>query len=363
MKRILGLSKGQIAILYAGVAAALLGAVAMSSDVGVMYYQWMAMQRAIDSAALAGVNSLPAAPATAATLVQNYANNNGVTNAEINEIDCIDDTNASYTCSNTGSQPVGFLPDKVKVTATRIVPYYFGRALGLSSATLNVTSIAFLPNNPSCLNCCVANCNASSPPGSPGGPTPTNVPVAGVSCGGSTGQYDIIPAVVDVKTASHWAKGGTYTLNRGDSSNGPWTDAPGNWGLVDLCGSSGGGAALRASIADGFYGSMSVGQTIGTEPGAKVGPVSQGFNDRLGGTDAPGSWVVGDPRAVIVPLADFSGCSGRCTITIKGFMSFYIDSYAGGAIQGHFISMIPGNSVNVYAATDAGLGGDALLIK
>jgi Flp pilus assembly protein TadG len=363
MKRILGLSKGQIAVLYAGILAVLLGAVAMGTDVGVMYYQWMAMQRGIDSAALAGVQSLPNAPATAATTVTTYANNNGVKTAEISAITCIDAANAAYSCSNTASQPAGFTPVKVQVDATRVQPYYFARALGMTSVTLNVSSTAFLPNSPSCLSCCVVNCNSSSPPGSPGGPSPTNVPVSPVSCGGSTGQYDIIPAVVDVKTAALWSKGGAETLNRADSTNGPWGDAPGNWGMVDLCGSSNGGAELRSSIADGFYGSMSVGQTIQTEPGAKVGPVGQGFNDRLGGTDSPGNWVVGDPRAVIVPLADFSTCTGRCTITIKGFMSFYIDSYSGGQIQGHFISMIPGNSVNVYAATDAGVSGDAILIK
>ena len=369
MRRIFGFSRGQIAVLYAGVAAALLGAIAMSTDVGVMYYQWLALQRGIDSAALAGVNSLPSAPAAAATTVQSYANSNGVTNAEISSILCIDDANASYSCAATGTQPAGFQPTKVKVTATRVVPYYFARALGLTNATLNVTSTAYLQPAPSCINCCVINCNASSPPGSPGGPSPNNVPVSGTAsnCGTSTGQYNVIPIAVDSQTAGVWQNGHSYTLNRvSPNGNGPWPDAPGNWGNVTLCGGGNGGSGLRTQIANGYGGSMSALQTLQTDPGAKVGPINQGFADLLGAsTDNYAGWKPnnGDPREVVVPLVNFAGCNGQCTVSITGFMSFYIDSYSSGAITGHFIKMVEPNSAKVVAATDAGLAGDPILIK
>ena len=372
MKRILGLSKGQIAVLYAGVMAVLLGAVAMSTDVGVMYYQWMALQRGIDSAALAGVQSLPNAPATAATTVTAYANNNGVKTAEISAITCIDAANAAYSCSNTASQPAGFTPVKVQVNATRVVPYYFAKALGMTSATLSVTTTAFLPPSPSCLNCCVVNCNSSSPPGSPGGPSPSNVPVSGSGslCGTQVvgaARNNILPIALYNKTIGNWALARTATLNRvtaGGNGNGAWPDAPGNWGNVSLCGGGNGGAGLRTAIADQYYGPMSAGQTLQTDPGAKVGPVNQGFADLLAGTTDNPKNPTG-PRVAVVPVVDFSACTGSCNVKITGFMSLYIDSYNNGAIQVTFIDYYPGGSVNnpVVATADAGLLGEAVLIK
>lgn len=376
MKRILRLSNGQIAVLYAGVMAVLLGAVAMGTDVGVMYYQWMALQKGIDSAALAGVQLLPQpnGPTLAATTVKSYANNNGVTNSEVTGITCIDPTLGSYSCSNTASQPAGFTPTKVHVDATRVQPYYFARALGLTNVTLKVSSTAFLPPAPSCLNCCAVNCNSSSPPGSPGpSPSPNNVPVSGSgnACGTGTGEYNIIPIAVDNRTKGVWVQGHTYTLNRvtpGGNGNGAWPDAPGNWGNVTLCeGNGNGGAGLRTAIADGFGGSMSVGQTLQTEPGAKVGPVNQGFTDLLAAsTDNPTSWTRKDPRMVVVPLVDFSGCTGQCSVRITGFMSFYLDSYVnGGAVHGTFVEYLPDKSINnpQYPAADAGLVGEGVLIN
>lgn len=375
MKRNLGLSKGQIAVLYAGVMAVLLGAVAMGTDVGVMYYQWMVLQKGIDSAALAGVNSLPQpnGPALAATTVKSYANSNGVTNSEVTGITCIDPTLGSYPCSNTASQPAGFTPTKVQVDATRVQPYYFARALGLTNVTLKVSSTAFLPPAPSCLNCCAVNCNSSSPPGSPGpSPSPNNVPVSGggSACGTVTGQSNIIPIAVDDQTRNSWVPGNSYTLNRvtaGGNGNGKWPDAPGNWGNVTLCAGGNGGAGLRTAIADGFRGSMSVEQTLQTDPGAKVGPVNQGFNDLLAAsTDNPTGWTYGDPRMVVVPLVDFSNCLGQCTVKITGFMSFYLDSYVnGGAIHGTFKRYYPpGSIINpVVPTADAGLVGEPILIR
>jgi Flp pilus assembly protein TadG len=372
MKRILGLSKGQIAVLYAGILAVLLGAVALGTDVGVMYYQWMALQKGIDFAALAGVNSLPDAPATAATAVTAYANNNGVKTAEISAITCIDAANKSYSCSNTASQPAGFTPIKVQVDAARVVPYYFAKALGMTSATLNVSSTALHLPPPSCLNCCIVNCNSSSPPGSPGGPSPSNVPVSGASgCETSPATGDIIPIALDDQTARSWANNTPYTFNRvtaPNGGNGPWPDAPGNWGGITLCGGGNGGSGLRTQIANGYRGSMSSTQTVTTNPGAKVGPIDQGFADWL--SASTNNWTsfqtnpsVTDKRVVMVPLADFSHCSGQCNLPITGFMSFYITSYSNGAISGYFIDVTAPDSVRVVNTVDAGLSGEPKLVN
>ncbi|WP_333648944.1 TadE/TadG family type IV pilus assembly protein, partial [Candidatus Binatus sp.] len=59
MKKLFGSSRGQIAVLYAGVILGLLGAIALCTDVGVIYLNWHRMQKAVDPAVLAGGAGLP----------------------------------------------------------------------------------------------------------------------------------------------------------------------------------------------------------------------------------------------------------------------------------------------------------------
>lgn len=49
-----GLRKGQMAVVMTLVVATLLGVMALGSDVAVMYYNWMQLQKAADASALAG---------------------------------------------------------------------------------------------------------------------------------------------------------------------------------------------------------------------------------------------------------------------------------------------------------------------
>jgi uncharacterized membrane protein len=50
--------KGQMAIVLTLAIATLLGVMALGGDVGVMYYNWMQLQKGADAAALAGANYL-----------------------------------------------------------------------------------------------------------------------------------------------------------------------------------------------------------------------------------------------------------------------------------------------------------------
>src|ERR1700685_2931162 len=57
-QKIFSRSRGQVAVLYAGIIAVLIGAVALGADVAVMYSDWEQMQKTADAAAIAGANYL-----------------------------------------------------------------------------------------------------------------------------------------------------------------------------------------------------------------------------------------------------------------------------------------------------------------
>jgi len=241
------------------------------------------------------------------------------------------------------------------------VPYYFGRVLGLTSAAVSASSAAGAKYSPKTIGVTNASSSVSS------GGTPNR------TCGATTGARDVLPIVVNSDNLasdfnSYLGTGNQYTLNRGypNSGNGPWVDAPGNWGMVSLCGGgSSSGSVLRASIANGFYGPISIGDQLQTVPGAKVGPISMGFSDRMGMTsDNPTSFDMTDPRAVIVPMASFKNCSGACTATVTGFLAFYVDSFQSGAIKGHFIKKVKVNSIGDPKVTgDLGTMADPVLVQ
>ena len=57
-KRTLGYMGGQMAVVFALAAVTLCGVIALGADVGVLYYNWVQLQKAADAAALAGAQIL-----------------------------------------------------------------------------------------------------------------------------------------------------------------------------------------------------------------------------------------------------------------------------------------------------------------
>ena len=357
--------RAQIAVVFTLAIVTLVGVMALGTDVAVLYYNWVLLQKAADAGVLAGANYLPNDTGKASDTAIAYAETNGVASSEIGPVNCSGSgCNPTFSNGNT----------RITLTVHRTVPYNFARVLGLTNGTVAaVASTAAIPYAPTTIGGPIST-NGS---GSGGG-------AASVICGNSTGNFDIIPIALSNTTRSAYVVDQSYTLNRTGSANGPWVDAPGNWGLVNLCGGgSSSGSALRGSIADGFYGPINAaytdatghaisGSQLSTVPGAKVGPVSQGFADRIGAsTDAfangntPSSFDPNDPRAVIVPMVSFAGCTGSCTVTVTGFMAFYIESYSSGAITGRFINKVPtelSSGVPNWSG-DAGVTGDPILVK
>jgi Flp pilus assembly protein TadG len=321
MKKIFGKSRGQVMVLYAGVTVALVGVLALCADVTVMYFNWQQMQKVADAAALAGANYLsgtgfaftPAAntlPAgcsgdDAEKAACMYAVNNGLAVANLNP--AINDTATTITVS---AQETG-------------LPYYFGQVLGLSTYAVQATATAqmSLPPGTSPIFPVALQCGPTSPPGC----TPSSL-VAGQ------------PVHLGTKFVS------------------PAVGASGNWQFVNMSGTSGGGDSLLEQAIEGtapptLFSAVDPttgvcpgpGQcTIQSEPGNKgqSNPISTAVSnlmtecstysstyatDPCSGSNPAGIINPKDPCLVTVPVVNFAGCTGNCSLTIQGFAQIYLE--------------------------------------
>lgn len=323
---------GQIVVLYAIVVVAMLGAVAMGTDVAVMYMNWENLQKSVDAAALAGANYLydvdPTAATTAAT---NYAESNGVTGQEL-------------------SVSVASDRSSITVSAQKTVPYYFARVLGLTSQLEQVSATASSQtSSPSCVGLC-------NPDG-----TPQNTTGA---YGTTTGQYGLLPVGLQYNTA--YSENQPITLTQGGTgTNGSW--GPGNWGALAL--GAPGGDMLRSNFADGYSGPVAVNQWVNTDTGMKNGPIAQGLQDRInaGLAEYPnGSYsdhVLNDPRVATLPLVNWVNINGESAVEVMGFAEVWIDSVNGGQINAHFISQVAANAFGNSGGYNDGVHGQPILIK
>ena len=304
-------SRGQMVVIVALIIPVLLGAISLGTDVAVFYFNWMQLQKAADAAALAGANYLPDNPSTAQSAATAYAESNGIKASEII---------ATSVASNDLS---------ISVTLRRTVPYYFARTLGLSTGLVSTSATASPQYTPSTVN---ASTSGQVPSG--GDSNGAN----GSNCS-STGGCQLIPIGLDVNTV--YSDGESITLQQGQIG-------PGNWDLLALGGN--GGANLRTNIANGYSSMVSVGDWVTTEPGKKVGPVDQGFQDRLNSAasvDPSGTFsshTANDPRILVLPVVDWEHQNGRSSVEVMAFASVWLDSYSSGQVSVHFINQVIANS-------------------
>ncbi len=333
MKKIFGKSRGQIAVLYAGIIATLVGAIALGADVGVMYMNWQQSQKVADAAALAGANYLGGGITYAdPTTGQPYAPSrgcNGETSgstpaAVASQVACTYAVNnkldpSTITISETAST--------VTVQAKQIgLPYFFGKVLGLSTYDVAASATA---NSPGPVNGC-DNCGSALLP-------------IGLQCAAPCTDASSLVAGEPVSFGTKFI---SATIN-----------SPGNWDWVDLSGN--GSSNLGNEIAHGTSGKFVVGQTIAPTSGnrANAGPVKKAFDNRMkscpsipdpcsGGNTS--NIPPGDPCLVIVPAVDFTGCSGHsCSpaMTIEAFAEVYLEpTSTSAAINGCFITSVVGNT-------------------
>jgi len=149
-----------------------------------------------------------------------------------------------------------------------------------------------------------------------------------------------LPIGLSIQTT--YSYGQSITLHQGGVG-------PGNWdGLALGCT---GGACFSNNLASGFAGTITVADTLTSETGIKTGPVSSGIAVRVANgqsVDPGGTWsdhTLTDPRIGIIPVVDWTGCNGRCSVPVKGFAAVWITGANGSDINVVFIGAVAAGAV------------------
>lgn len=331
--------KGQIAVLMGLAIAALLGVVALCSDIGVLYYDSIQLQKAADAAALAGAGYFgpnnPPAPScdwgssNAQNAACDYVLNNGIARSYIAHI--------NSPAIGVAGVPPGANSVQVQLKRTDI-PVFFGRLIGLTNLIATGYSTAI-------------------------GPMPI-----------STLTRGLFPVGVQYPAAMTY----NSTITLSEQSSGQF--GPGNWGWLNLAQCSPAGSApppryngggLTNLVQNVTYGSTcaySVGDTITPETGAQANssPATNALQTRIGSGGAPptdpNELTISDPQLVMVPLVDWNHNNGKSTtVPIMGFAAFWLTALSGqGAsikLTGQFVKVVDnfgiGSSSTDYGAYTA----------
>ncbi len=335
MKPRSGYMKGQMAVVMTFAIATLLGAMALGTDVAVMYFNWVQLQKAADAAALAGANYLAS------------------TNT-------FDSTQVASGCD-------AYNDDPKKAACT----YAVKNGMNVSEVTVNEPG-QNLPASAPTPNIQVALSRAQSD--GPVGTVYRGLFPAGITC---------------TPNASGKCPGVPDSLAFGQK----FTFGPGNWAWLNLDGTT-----LRNQISVGSDLSLSITSVL-TKPGVDAGQVRQGFSARLTdynnfmanpanskctsysystvcSTTSPVTPCVGDPLAVVVPTVSYTGGAGSLTIAIDGFAMLYLNPTqtcldgspkppcnGNAGLDGCFVQMMAPNSVAGSGAPNLGATSQPILIQ
>src|SRR5712692_664679 len=255
--------KGQMAVVMTFAIATLLGAMALGTDVAVMYFNWVQLQKGADAAALAGAfyliptNStqypIDSAAVSAAGCggQPDDASKAACTYAYKNKM-AVDSNNLKIV-ENSASLPAAAPKPNILVWVNRPnLPYIFGKVIGLN--TYSVSAKAAGQDN--YVGSYTGNIF----------PVLLQCPAPG-SSGKCTKLADVSPA---------YSSGGTVTFGAKFGGVG----ASGNWQFLNVGGV--GGANLGAQIGGGAgVTDLAIGGTVITKTGITWGDVNSGWNARM----------------------------------------------------------------------------------
>jgi Flp pilus assembly protein TadG len=299
MKALSRFKRGQAVVILTLVIPALIGAVALGTDVALFYYNWIKLQKATDAAVLGGASYLPSNPNLAVATARKLATLNGIKPTEIV---------FTLVASNNMSMTMG---------VTRTLPHLFGRVLGPASG--NVTAAAT-----------AAVAAAHSVRGL--------VPI-GIQYGTSLASYRPL----------------TLKLASQDGSTGP-----GSWqplAMVQPASSAATNSNYRENIEFGYPSTIRVGDSMTIERGDVAGVTWQGINYRLGvaaqvdvaGT--PTDYTLNDPRIIEVPIIDSRGVQHDSKVPVLGFAELWVQNIDhNGDISCEFIDKVSADNEPGYGA-------------
>jgi hypothetical protein len=290
-------NSGQIIIVVAVAVGTLIGAMSLGVDVGVLYFNWMQIQKAADAAVIAGASYLPLDPATAIATADSYAEENGIATAEI------------------ASTTVGGNDNSISIVIQRSVPTYFARILGLFSGSVAAKATAAVEG--------VGSVNGMLPIGIDSRTTYT----FGQQVLLMTGQYgpgNWGPLVLGPNGASNFANNVEYGY-AGNFNIGDWVTT--ETGL------------MSGPTQQSFNARINTG--LSEYPNATLE-----------------SHTLNDPRVATVPMVNFANINGQSQVQITGFAELWLvgmDSH--GTITTDFIQQVadgrPSANSSAYGAMQA----------
>jgi Flp pilus assembly protein TadG len=287
--------RGQIMVILALAAVGLVGIAALGIDVFYIYWNKNRLQSGTDAAALAGATYFNGVTFTGnnvlclyATAAQNaactYALNNGVLLSELTSV-----------VANAGAQ-------SMTVSATRTVSALFAKVVGIQNFTVSATSVAVLQ--------------------------------------GLSSASDIAPIGLDSKTT--YTYGQAITLHNGNCGSGCW----GGLSLPSASNGTIGANAFRQNLGSGCACTVNVGDILSVEPGATTGPISQGVATRVAAgqvSDPSRTWsshTLSDARVTVVPVVNWTGCVGNCSVPVTGFAEVWISGSSSSDVTAVFIRQV-----------------------
>ncbi|MBI4467965.1 MAG: hypothetical protein HY650_01440 [Acidobacteria bacterium] len=390
--------RGTILVLAAAGAVVLLGATAMSVDVGYFFFVRNQLQNAVDAAALAGAQGLLAQPGdyTSSGRAQQLATEFAALNIAAGQPVQLQSSEITFPKSNV-----------IKIDITRPAGTFFAAALGMNQVNIRVSAAAAIApfkggggpggwrpwapmdqfgHGPRCVGANDEDMNV--PPHGDFNPNPHTWKGLAVQSDKYVSPFDPSLEGMDLSKESDCSTVTGYITSRDvmtDNGNislktGSW-ESPGNFVPVDFGAAGGGANDYQDEIINGWDGVLEYGDVVYTETGNMVGPTSQGCNQLLG-TDPSAKTVKGksgwyvessaygvneSPR--LIPVVMYSPlespANGKKQFPVRNFGGFFVQSCGGGkTVRGTFIArrMAGGKPGDVHETTGntSGAGGQLL---
>jgi len=296
--------KGQMAVVMTLAIATLLGAISLCTDVGVLYYNWMQLQKAADAASVAGATyfltqnstqTLPTPTLNGACKYSTQQQNVACTYALNNFAQVADMTRGGiYVPAQVVPAGVPAGAQTIQVTLKRTnIPVFFARVLGRRNPyTAVATSIAVAPTPVSAIN------NGLFPAAMPATP----------NMGALT--YGTTFSMTDSYGPGNWG----------------WLNIPSGWSGAQGPQSGGGASLLNSNIANGCTCSVKVGDVIATKTGEDWGQTSAAVNSLITAGSLPSTLTGNESQLVTVPIVNWGSVNGASQVTVLGFAEVWIDS-------------------------------------